>query len=84
MIEKEDVVISMTHFGYINACPPTNTAQRRGGKGVTAHRPKEEDFVENMFVTSTHSICCSLATRAKFIAQRLTKCPKRKNVKEGP
>ena len=55
LIEREDVVISMTHFGYIKRLPTTEyKAQHRGGKGVTAHRPKEEDFVENMFVTCTH------------------------------
>ena len=55
LIEKEDVVISMTHYGYIKRLPTTEyRAQHRGGKGITAHRPKEEDFVENMFVTCTH------------------------------
>ena len=55
LIEKEDVVISMTHFGYIKRLPTAEyRAQHRGGKGITAHRPKEEDFVENMFVTCTH------------------------------
>lgn len=55
LIEREDVVISMTHFGYIKRLPTTEyKIQHRGGKGVTAHKPKEEDFVENMFVTCTH------------------------------
>ena len=55
LIAKEDVVISMTHFGYIKRLPVAEyRAQHRGGRGVTAHKPKEEDFVENMFVCSTH------------------------------
>ena len=55
LIAKEDVVISMTHFGYIKRVPVTEyRAQKRGGMGATAHKPKEEDFVENMFITSTH------------------------------
>ena len=55
LIDVEDVVISMTHFGYIKRLPVTEyKTQHRGGKGVITHRPKEEDFVENMFVTSTH------------------------------
>lgn len=55
LIEKEDIVISMTHFGYIKRMPTSEyRTQRRGGRGVTAHKPKEEDFVEKMFVTSTH------------------------------
>lgn len=45
----------MTHFGYIKRLPVSEyKAQHRGGAGITAHKPKEEDFVENMFVTCTH------------------------------
>lgn len=55
MIPVEDVVVSLTHFGYVKRVPVSEyKTQRRGGKGVTAHKPKEEDFVDNMFVTSTH------------------------------
>ena len=55
LIERENVVISMTHFGYIKRLPVSEyKAQHRGGAGITAHKPKEEDFVENMFVTCTH------------------------------
>ena len=55
LIPVEDVVISLTHFGYVKRVPVAEyRTQRRGGKGVTAHKPKEEDFVDNMFVTSTH------------------------------
>ncbi|MBR2870467.1 MAG: DNA gyrase subunit A [Clostridia bacterium] len=55
MIPVEDVVVSLTHFGYIKRVPVAEyKSQHRGGKGVTAHKPKEEDFVDNMFVTSTH------------------------------
>lgn len=55
MIPVQDVVVSMTHSGYVKRVPVSEyRTQHRGGKGVTAHRPKEEDFVNNMFVTSTH------------------------------
>ncbi len=55
LIPKEDVVISLTHFGYVKRVPVAEyKAQHRGGKGITAHKPKEEDFVDNMFITSTH------------------------------
>ena len=55
LIAREDVVISMTHFGYIKRLPVSEyQSQHRGGKGITAHKPKEEDFVEKMFVCSTH------------------------------
>ena len=56
LVKEEDVVISMTHFGYIKRLSLEEyKAQRRGGRGVTAHKPKEEDFVEDMFVASTHA-----------------------------
>ncbi|MBR1968126.1 MAG: DNA gyrase subunit A, partial [Clostridia bacterium] len=55
LIPVEDVVISLTHFGYVKRVPVAEyKTQHRGGKGVTAHKPKDEDFVKNMFVTSTH------------------------------
>ena len=55
LIDREDVVISMTHSGYVKRLPVNEyKAQHRGGTGVTAHKPKEEDFVENMFITCTH------------------------------
>lgn len=55
LIDREDVVISMTHSGYVKRLPVSEyKAQHRGGTGITAHKPKEEDFVENMFVTCTH------------------------------
>ncbi len=55
LIDEEDVVISMTHGGYIKRFPVAEyRAQNRGGVGVTGHKPKEDDFVEQMFVCSTH------------------------------
>lgn len=55
LIDEEDVVISMTHGGYIKRLPVAEyKAQNRGGVGVTGHKPKDDDFVEQMFVCSTH------------------------------
>ena len=55
LIPVEQVVISMTHTGYVKRLPVAEyRAQHRGGMGITAHRPKEEDFVERMFVCSSH------------------------------
>ena len=55
MIPVEDIVVSLTHLGYVKRVPVAEyRTQRRGGKGVTAHKPKEEDFVDNMFIASTH------------------------------
>ncbi len=56
MIEDEDVVITLTHFGYIKRMPEgTYKPQRRGGKGIIALTKREEDFVEDLYITSTHS-----------------------------
>lgn len=66
LIEEEQVVISMTHGGYIKRLPVEEyKAQHRGGKGVIAHKTKEEDFVENIFVSSTHDdlLCFSSSGR---------------------
>lgn len=55
LIDEEDVVISMTHAGYIKRLPVAEyRAQNRGGVGVTAHKSKEDDFIEKMFIASTH------------------------------
>ena len=55
LIPVEQVVITLTHSGYVKRLPATEyKAQHRGGMGVTAHRPKEEDFVESLCVCSSH------------------------------
>lgn len=55
LIPREDVVISMTNLGYVKRLPVNEyKSQHRGGKGITGHKPKEEDFVKNMFISSTH------------------------------
>lgn len=55
LIEQEDVAITMTHFGYIKRLPAdTYKSQKRGGKGITGLVTREEDFVENLFITNTH------------------------------
>lgn len=56
LIIDEDMVVTVSHTGYIKRNPVSlYRAQRRGGKGKTGMRPKEEDFVEQLFVASTHS-----------------------------
>jgi len=55
LIKKENVVVTVTHDGYVNRLPiKTYKKQGRGGKGIRATGTKEEDFVENIFTTSTH------------------------------
>lgn len=56
LIEREEVVVSMTHGGYIKRQSASEyKAQKRGGMGVSAQKLKEEDFVEKMFVTNSHN-----------------------------
>lgn len=56
LIEEQDVVITITNAGYAKRIPAdTYSAQRRGGKGIQAMTTKENDFVEHVFVASTHS-----------------------------
>ncbi len=55
LIAAEDVVVTMSNQGYIKRLPiNAYKAQRRGGKGVTGMAPREEDFVEHLFITNTH------------------------------
>lgn len=55
LIEEEESVITLTHFGYIKRLPAdTYKSQKRGGKGIAALSTREEDFVERLFITSTH------------------------------
>ena len=54
LIADEDIVVTISHQGYIKRLPVTTySSQRRGGKGITGVKPKEDDFVEHMFITST-------------------------------
>ena len=55
LIPVEDVVITISHSGYIKRIPvDTYRSQHRGGRGVTSMQTKDEDFVEHLFVASTH------------------------------
>ena len=56
IIQEEDMVVTLTRMGYIKRITPdTYTAQRRGGRGIVGQTTREEDFVERMFVTTTHT-----------------------------
>ena len=56
VIQVEDMAVTMTHFGYIKRLSPdTYRTQHRGGRGVMGQTTREEDFVESLFVTSTHA-----------------------------
>ncbi|GFR35078.1 DNA gyrase subunit A [Thermobrachium celere] len=56
LIQEEEVVITITHAGYVKRIPiDTYKSQKRGGKGIQGITTREDDFVENIFITSTHN-----------------------------
>lgn len=56
LIKEEDMVVTMSNAGYIKRLPLTTyRAQRRGGRGIKGMETKEEDFLEDIFITSTHA-----------------------------
>ena len=55
LIQSDDMVVTMTHFGYVKRLPKsTYRAQHRGGKGVTGMATREQDFAERMIIVNTH------------------------------
>ncbi len=76
LISEEDVVVTISHLGYAKAQPlESYSAQRRGGRGKAATRVKDEDFVEQMFVASTHDTLLCFSTRGKVYWQKVYKLP---------
>ncbi len=66
LIQEQDVVITISHSGYIKRLPSnTYRSQRRGGRGVTAMGTKDEDFVEHLFITSSHNNLLIFTNKAK-------------------
>ena len=76
LIEKEDVVISMTHGGYIKRMPVAEyKAQHRGGMGITAHKAKDEDFVEKIFTSNTHERLMFFTNKGKVFTLKAYEIP---------
>ena len=66
LIAEENTVVALTHFGYIKRMPvDTYKTQRRGGRGITGIQTREEDFVEQLFVTSTHDMIMFFTNKGK-------------------
>lgn len=64
LIEEEEIVVTLTHTGYTKRVPVTTyKSQHRGGRGIAGHTTREEDFVEHIFTTSTHSHILFFTTR---------------------
>lgn len=66
LIPQEDVVVTVSHTGYIKRLPVnTYRSQKRGGKGVVGMDTKEDDFVEHLFVTNTHHYLLIFTNKGK-------------------
>jgi DNA gyrase subunit A len=75
-IEEQEVAVTMTHFGYIKRLPAyTYKSQRRGGKGITGLQTREEDFVENLFITSTHNYILFFTNKGKMFKLKTYEIP---------
>jgi DNA gyrase subunit A len=84
LIQKEDVAVTMSHSGYIKRIPlDTYRAQHRGGRGITAMNTKEEDFVENLFITNSHSYMLFFTTRGRLYWTRVYEIPEGARVSKG-
>jgi DNA gyrase subunit A len=76
LIAEEDMVVTISHAGYIKRSPVTlYRTQRRGGKGKIGMTTREEDFVENMFVASTHDYLLIFSSFGKVYWKRVYEIP---------
>ncbi len=67
LIKPEDVVVTVTHTGYVKRIPvETYKQQGRGGKGILGADTKEEDFVEHLFIANTHSYLLAITNRGQL------------------
>ncbi|HRI18600.1 MAG TPA: DNA gyrase subunit A, partial [Burkholderiaceae bacterium] len=76
LIQREDMVVTVTHGGYIKRVPlSTYRAQRRGGKGRAGMATREEDFVSQVFVASTHTPVLFFSTRGMVYKMKVYRLP---------
>jgi len=76
LIPEEDVVVTLSHGGYAKAQPIGDyQAQRRGGRGRSATRVKDEDFVEKLFVANTHDTILCFSSRGKVYWLKVYQVP---------
>lgn len=84
LIAEEDVVITVTHNGYIKRLPlNTYRSQRRGGKGVHGMSTKQEDFLEHLFITTTHNYILFFTSRGKVIRLKAHEIPEASRTAKG-
>jgi DNA gyrase subunit A len=76
LIQREDMVVTVSHLGYIKRVPlSTYRAQKRGGKGRGGMQVREEDFVSRLFVASTHTPVLFFSSRGKVYKEKVWRLP---------
>jgi DNA gyrase subunit A len=76
LIDEHDVVITLTHYGYVKRIPlNTYRSQNRGGRGITGLQTREEDFVVDLFVTSTHDRLLFFSSKGKVYELKAYEIP---------
>lgn len=84
LIAEEDIVLTLTHGGYIKRLPvDTYRSQKRGGKGITGMGTKEEDFVEHLFVTTTHNNVLFFTSRGRVYRLKGYEIPEASRTSKG-
>jgi len=84
LIDDEDVVVTFSHAGYVKRIPvDTYKSQRRGGKGITAMTTKEDDFVEQLFITNTHAYLLLFTNRGRLYWLRVYEIPDASRIARG-
>jgi len=76
LIQREDMVVTVSHAGYVKRVPlSTYRAQRRGGKGRAGMQTREEDFVIRLFVASTHTPVLFFSSRGQVYKEKVWRLP---------
>jgi DNA gyrase subunit A len=84
LIAEEDVVITLSNTGYVKAQPVSDyQAQRRGGRGKAATAVKEEDFIEKLFISSTHAYVLCFSTTGQVYWKKGYEFPRAGRVSRG-
>ncbi|MEE8380157.1 MAG: DNA gyrase subunit A, partial [Gammaproteobacteria bacterium] len=84
LITEEDVVVTLSHEGYAKCQPLTDyRAQRRGGRGKSATSMKDEDFVDKLFVASTHDTILCFSSRGKMYWKKVYELPQASRASRG-
>jgi DNA gyrase subunit A len=84
LIAQEEMVVTISHQGYIKRSPISlYRAQRRGGKGMTGVKPKAEDFVENLFVASSHDYFLFFTNKGRVYWKKVHELPEAGRMSKG-